>query len=67
LSVITNITFKKNQEESKMNTIASKVITFVLAATIVGLFTIAKVKCDRMAYAYNFYSTSKNLAPRARA
>jgi len=50
-----------------MNTIASKVITFVLAATIVGLFTIAKVKCDRMAYAYNFYSTSKNLAPRARA
>ena len=50
-----------------MKTIASKVLTFVLAATVVGLFTIAKIKCDRIAYAYNFYSTSKNLAHRARA
>jgi hypothetical protein len=39
-----------------MKTITIKVLTFVVAATIVGLFTIAKTKCDRMASAYSFYN-----------
>ena len=39
-----------------MKTIASKALTFVVVATIVGLFTIAKIECNRMATAYNFYN-----------